>query len=266
MSAYLAIVVGALLLPASGGPPQQLDEAARTMLNMRVTGGALQTWMEMDGDLGLSGMRSVTVESVRSLLDPDIAKLLITRDGWDRPLRVRANGKDSFILISFGADGEPDFNYDEGISIRRAALSPDRDIVWVQGMFVIKPEHPADKAKRAAGELEVIARALHVRFVREDTYPATGVLVPVAELASELESAGGREVPRTDPWGEPYYLWSDGRSYILVSGGSDRALDRAYVDVHDLTTALAGPGPAADDARDIVFANGQPKRWVGAPQ
>ena len=52
-------------------------------------------------------------------------------------------------------------------------------------------------------------------------------------------------------------MWSDGTSYLLVSGGADGLLEGAYVD-----PATLGAGQeTTDPAADIVFADGQFVRW-----
>jgi hypothetical protein len=265
MSVHLPILVAALMLPAAPAPPV-LDAASRTALNMRVTGGALQTFLEMGGDLGLGEKELKTVDAVSEALDPEVRDILQTKDGWGNPLRLRTNGKLAFVLISYGADGLADFKYDLAFAWRRTAPTPNRDAVWTGGMFLAKPVRPGDtgeQVRQASEELQAISGAMRAFLGREGGYPNTAGLRPVDSVAEQLASASGRVVPRTDPWGQPYFIWSDGRDYLVVSGGSDARLDRAYVDAKSPTSALGGPGPAASAEEDILFVDGTPARWVG---
>jgi len=260
MSAHLPILVAALMLPAPPAPPV-LDAASRTALNMRVTGGALQTFLEMGGDLGLGEKELKTVEAVSEALDPEVRDILQTKDGWGNPLHVRTNGKLGFVLISYGADGLADFKYDLAFAWRRTAPTPNRDAVWTGGMFLAKPVRPGDtgeQVRQASEELQAISGAMRAYLGREGGYPNTTGLRAV-ETVAEL----GRSVPSIDPWGQPYFIWSDGRDFLVVSGGSDARLDRAYVDAKSPTSALGRPGPAASAEEDILFVDGAPAKWVG---
>jgi hypothetical protein len=263
MTAHLPILA-ALFLASSAAPPV-LDEASRTALNMRVTGGALQTFVEMGGDLGL-GDKLTTVETVVQAVDPEMRDVLATKDGWGNPLFLRSNGKVGFVLISYGADGQPDFRYDNAFGWRRTAPTPGRDVIWTGGMFLAKPVRPGDSSEQAAQaseEIQSIAGAVRAYVKREGAYPDTAGLRPVSALADQLASASGRTVPTTDPWGQPYFMWSDGRHSLVISGGSDGRLDRAYVDAKSPTSALGRPGPAASAEEDILFVDGIPAKWVG---
>jgi hypothetical protein len=266
MSALLGVLVAALLLAAPGAAkiPRPFDVETQTLLNMRVTGSVLQTYVEMDGELGLEKQRIVTVVSVAPALDPELARQLLPRDGWGRPLQLMPTDAGGFVLISFGADGKADAKYEEGRSWRKAPASSDRDILWTKGFFIQKPERTEDMAKRAATDLQSIAHAMHAFVRAHDTYPATNGLRPLAEIGIQLEQARGKVVPVEDPWGQPYFAWSDGLTYMLACGGSDGHLDRAYVDAKSPTSALGVAGLPAQEGEDLLFANGSLARWVGA--
>ena len=265
MTAHLPILVATLFLPAPATPPP-LDEASRTALNMRVTGGALQTFVEMGGDLGLDEKELKTVEAAAAVLDPEMRDMLQTADGWGNPLRLRTNGKVGFVLISYGADGQPDFNYDLAFAWKRATPTPNRDVVWTGGMFLAKPVRPGDareQIRQASEELQAISGALRVYVTREGAYPDTAGMRTIETVAAPLEAVSGKTLPKTDPWGTPYFVWSDGRDVLVMSGGADGRLDRAYVDAKSPTSALGRPGPAASSEEDILFIDGAPARWVG---
>ena len=262
MTAYL---LAALMLSSPAAPPA-LDAVARTALNMRVTGGALQTFVEMGGDLGLGEKELKTVEGVMEALDPEMRDMLQITDGWGNPLHLRTNGKLGFVLISYGADGQPDFRYDVAFAWRRTAPTPNRDVVWTGGMFLSKPVRPGDareQLQQASEELQAISGALRAYATREGAYPETAGLKAIETLAGPIEAASGKALPKTDPWGMPYFAWSDGRDVLVMSGGSDGRLDRAYVDAKSPTSALGRPGPAASSEEDILFIDGAPARWVG---
>jgi hypothetical protein len=55
-------------------------------------------------------------------------------------------------------------------------------------------------------------------------------------------------LPRVDPWGNPYRLWSDGRSYCLVCGGDDGAIR--------WQPGQEGAGETSAPGADIVFCDG----------
>lgn len=265
MSAHLPILAVAFFLSAPATPPP-LDAAARTALNMRVTGGTLQTFVEMGGDLGLGEKDLKTVEGVLEALDPEMRDMLLTVDGWGNPLHLRTNGKLGFVLISYGADGQPDFRYDVAFGWRRTSPTPNRDVVWTGGMFLAKPVRAGDareQHQQASEELQAISGALRAYVAREGAYPDTAGVRTIETLAAPLEVASRRTLPKTDPWGAPYFVWSDGREVLVMSGGSDGRLDRAYVDAKSPASALGRPAPAESPEDDILFIDGAPARWVG---
>lgn len=81
-------------------------------------------------------------------------------------------------------------------------------------------------------------------------------------LASALEPIYIRSLPRLDGWEHPYLVWSDTKTYFILSGGADGVLDRDYLASVDPTAALAKDSSATTDpTADIVFSDGQFVRW-----
>src|SRR5262245_21509044 len=79
--------------------------------------------------------------------------------------------------------------------------------------------------RKAMADLRAIGTVMESYAVDHNAYPETTGLDPVEELAGRVEPVYIKKLPRTDPWGKPYYVWSTGKQYLVVSGGADRTLD-----------------------------------------
>lgn len=249
------LMLAALLLAAA--PTTKLDPESQTLLNMRVSGAVLASHYERRPMALDSQPRFLTLESLGSELEPEERRLLATRDGWGRPLRAVVGMQRSFALISFGADGKGDVDYEAGLrgelafeAARASSPEPapvDRDIVFVDTDFVQRPERTLDLAERAVMELRSIGTAVEAFAVDSNVYPGpTSGLQTIDAIARSLEPVYIQTVPRLDPWGRPYLIWSDGKSYVLVSAGEDGVVHQSY--------AGGSVGPTGDD---LCFQDGR---------
>jgi type II secretory pathway pseudopilin PulG len=126
---------------------------------------------------------------------------------------------------------------------------------------------PEDLTRKAMADLRAIGTVMESFAVDSNVYPGpTSGLRPIEELAGQVEPVYIRKLPRTDPWGQPYYVWSTGQQYLVVSGGSDATLDLKYESSKAPDDAVASPGPVAKDTDDLVFVNGQFVRWAKGAQ
>ena len=244
-------IAGSVLLAA---PTPKLDPAAQTLLNIRVSAAVLQNYFEREPLSENAEIAISTLDAFAPKLTPEERRLLAPRDGWGRHLRVAVMDPMPFAVLSYGADGEPDRPYEDLVS---GALeiesgrpldpsSPDRDIVFIESTFVQRPERPKDRSERAADELRIIGTALEQFAVDTNVYPATRGLQTIDAIVADLEPIYVKTLPRLDPWGRPYLVWSDGSSYLIVGAGEDGVIEQAY------DGRLVGP--LGDD---VCFMNGQ---------
>ena len=117
--------------------------------------------------------------------------------------------------------------------------------------------------REAMADLRTIGTVMEAFAVDHNAYPGptTGAR-PVEELAKQLEPMYIKKLPRTDLWGKPYYVWSTGKQYLVVSGGADGALDQKYEDSGSPKDAVESPGAIITASEDLVFANGKFVRWL----
>ncbi len=102
-----------------------------------------------------------------------------------------------------------------------------------------------------------VAAALEAYRSKRGRYPAAG---SIGELESALFTEFTSEVPKVDRWGTEfrYVVSRDGKSYRLISAGSDTIFDE---------TSWGTPGPLASSDEDAVVENGRPVRvWTTETQ
>jgi hypothetical protein len=61
--------------------------------------------------------------------------------------------------------------------------------------------------------------------------------------------------------GQEFLYWSDGGSYVIVSGGADGRLDRSYQPPDEETSSIGDGGAQEDPAADVIFWNGSFVQW-----
>ena len=259
MTTFLAFcILAATTTAPTAAPEPTLDPAARTMILMRAASALLFGYEEAGQSLVESEQKLVLGSTVSARIGPELARWLPVKDGWGHPLRFVFNG-DEIGVISFGADGQPDIRYEDPSDSRVGTIpsTPDRDIILANNQFIQKPETPKTSLERAMREIRSIATAMESFAVDNDRYPGpTSGLKTIAAVAGDLEPIYIKTLPRVDPWGQPYWVWSNGKSYIIVSGASDAALDRSYL-VGDAAAPDLKEGVETSDAQaDIVFLDG----------
>jgi len=245
-------------------PTTPLDPQALTLLNVRLAGSVLQTYSDTGAVFPEPYGKLASLDSLKPLLGSELRRELATRDGWGRPLRVLVTDAKHTIIISYGADGVPDMAYEkltESDGRPSEDLDPtstDRDTIAIGGIIVQQPRKPVTLSRQASADIRTIGTAIESFAVDNDRYPGpTGGMQPVDVLVNDLEPIYIKQLPREDPWHRPYYVWSDGTQYVVVSGGADGLLDRSYPEVESLEKGQA----TTDEGADIVFLNGQFVRW-----
>ena len=116
--------------------------------------------------------------------------------------------------------------------------------------------------RRAMAELRSAGTACESFAVDNNIYP--GPVEPIdsfTRVESDLEPLYIRNLPIIDPWGHPYWFWSNTRAYGLVSYGSDGLPDYPYAawgvaDFESLHT-----GTTSQVGGDVVFVDGQFAQW-----
>jgi hypothetical protein len=240
------------------------------MLNTRLSAAVLVTFGEQGGRFEPPFPSLVSLDRFAPTLGGELRRELVPRDGWGLPLKALLIDPETFLLISFGADGVADTDYvkvwslgggfDDDASID--SFSQDRDFVYFNGEFIRRPHAPESADKRALSDVRAIGTAIESFAVDNETYPGpTSGLQPIDAVAGQLEPIYIRTLPRVDPWGQPYRVCSDGEAYVIVSSGLNRTLEADYEVASGLVSEIAAPRARTVQADDIVFVDGQFARW-----
>ena len=130
-------------------------------------------------------------------------------------------------------------------------------------------EPPGVKVARVITDLRSLGTALEAHYVDNNTYPTANekdimvesvALANVERLESQMVNYVRRVSPE-DPWGRPYLYWSSGKSYVLLSTGSDRLIADPQAFLNLLNAASADRAFVRTTNTDcledeIVFAGG----------
>jgi hypothetical protein len=84
------------------------------------------------------------------------------------------------------------------------------------------------RQKRTIAGMRVIGTAVEAYAVDNGTYPMTDGWVVCSELEPLLTPVYVEELPSTDGWNQPLNCLSDGRHYVIASGGRDIEIDGDY--------------------------------------
>lgn len=132
----------------------------------------------------------------------------------------------------------------------------------------LSPADLTDDHKRACSDIRAIGRALDRYAAAQNMYPraqSEDEVTPLDDLRGPVDILG--DVVTHDPWGSPYWYWSDGAKYLIASAGSDCTMD-AWV--HELRAAPKGKAAALEDVcsramafSDVLYVNG---RFCGLPK
>ena len=270
-------IAATLLLAAPAiASDDTLDPAARTIFNLRVASAVLESYQDAHGELPDLGWKPVPASRVTEALGagigPEWRKLLSARDGWGNALEFVMK-KSHYMIISLGADGREDVPYAEifsrnespGREFEAPPDGPERDIVLADGALSQRPEPKRSPGQVAMSEIRAIGTAIEAYAVDNRAYPGpTSGLTTIDAFVGALEPIYIRTLPRVDPWGHPFLVWSDGEHYAVISAGEDGVLDVDSFDSDNggVPDSLEPAGTADPDA-DIVFADGQ---FVKYPQ
>jgi type II secretory pathway pseudopilin PulG len=154
------IVVAIIGIIASMLIPNMLDamqktKQKRTMADMRITGGAMFSWLTDQVGAAAAGQASTeidltdygglkTVEDLQAVLVPAYLQEIPIRDGWKSTYDYYLNTADPhaphvMAIRSQGRDSTPD----GGTSYTVVGFDPteyDQDVVWADGFMVRWPE------------------------------------------------------------------------------------------------------------------------------
>lgn len=268
MKATLVVTAFALtpILAASPlAPEQEPDAADRTMLQMRIAGAVLESYEDAHGRLPDLGDTPVDAARLARALGPAFGHALPDRDGWGNDL-VYAVDPDSYEITSPGADGRidpPPRDASDDSPDFGPAVPPDddpaRDIVYSDGDFDQRPPPREFPGERAMKDMREIALALAVYESRKEAYPGpTRGLWTIDTFAADLEQVYPDTLPRVDPWGHPYLIWSDTTSYLIVCTAADGEPDVPYKEPGALTGGIEDEVvPTFTAEADIVYADGR---------
>jgi hypothetical protein len=267
---HMMILLMLAATPAAAAPPlragEKPDAADRTLLAMRVAGAVLESYQEAHEGLPDLGAKRVPASRVAEALGETFGEALPDRDGWGNGLEFQIDATD-YTITSPGADGYIDDWDKEETRGEPPPDSPERDIVFADGDFEVRPAPREELAERAKADLHWIAIAFELYKGNQNrgagAYPGpTQRLLTVDALAGALESVGVNPIPRTDPWGFPYLVWSDGERYLLVCTGADGRPDVDYDALGDPDGALEVVATTTFvPEADIVLANGELVRY-----
>jgi len=272
----LMLALNATLPLAFPAIAAELEPAERTMLTMRIAEQVFTSYGETHDQLPDLGAKAVGASRVLEALGDEYAtegrRYLTAVDGWKNPLRFVVT-HDHVIIISFGADGRADVEYESVDSPEFVAHfeqgvlrgGPERDIILAGGRFIQRPRLPTSPAKQTMAEIRSIGTAIESYAVDNNVYPTTGGLVVVEAIAADLEPIYIRTLPRMDGWNHPYLFSGDTKHYVIVSPGADGVLEQDYLDlgVPKATLAVGRTATSSPDA-DIVFADGEFVRFPEA--
>lgn len=129
----------------------------------------------------------------------------------------------------------------------------------------IRVHIPPESAFKIGRNTQIIATAVMEYGIDHNTYPVlTDGMADAAALRPLLEPDYLRAFPLTDAWGQRFFYWSNGKSFLVFSTGGD-AEDQSYGaslmnTAEDIRSSIC-TGPGRRPGVDIVFANGEPCVW-----
>ncbi|GEM_PF-786184 len=226
------------------------------LLKLRRWGRALQIGLAFLGLLGFPLGTVISILILVYLFRPGIVLLFSERGPEEftpeevRALRAQASGESAAAVAVIAIAGLFVFIALAGIV---AAIAIPNFLSAVE----------RGKQRRTMADMRAAAAAVEAYAVDNGAYPDART---IDELASLLEPAYIRTMPRTDGWGHPlkYESWLEGEDdeaptlYALGSAGKDGAWERAdLIDTPEGRTR----GPDAD----IVLVNGAFVQWPQGP-
>ena len=241
-------------------------EVIETFLRMRILSAVIET-QAIDGAYPGPTDGLVPVSSLGSQLTARVrSRGGAVRDDWNNPLLFWSDGRD-YLIVSLGSDRTMQFNYSvyppyANVPAGWAGSDPTNDLLIVDGVAYRGPASQTELLRRAMGELRSVGTACESFAVDNNIYP--GPVQPidvVATIATALAPVYIRNLPRVDPWGNPYFFWSDSAHYALVSYGPDGIPDFPYASWGRTEFEAMHAGSTTRFGADLVFVTGEFVQW-----
>ncbi|MCP3982259.1 MAG: hypothetical protein GY716_23385 [bacterium] len=149
-------------------------------------------------------------------------------------------------------------------------------VVCIVGLFTsitLGGDEIRELQKIAAGDVRMIADSVRSYAVVQNKYPGDlAQFTDAAVLEQQLVPDHARALPPLDPWGRPYWYWTNGEHFIVGSGGA-RGMDQKWRT--ELSTDPRGPAVVLQDLCSspgrsaVLFVDGRfcalPKDVTEAP-
>ena len=240
----------------------ELDEhEAWTLTAVHRLTVALDAYAETRGTYPVAGPSPVEAEALRGELEPEFVDSLPLEDGWRSALLYWSDGT-SYVVVSHGPDGEAGSTY----GTLPEVTDPGDDLVIIDGRLAHAPERILQMSergsqKRSMADIRSIAVCFEAYKIDNDALPGapTAGWVEVTEIREHVEPVYIRTLPLEDAWGNPFWIWSDGERYFIVSHGRDGERDADY-------SVVEPAGKRSSFNSDIVMSDGQFLQWPEGPQ
>jgi len=247
-------------------PQASADPVTQTMTAMRLLSTFVVDQRRREGGFRLADGK---LHAAREVLGPQLAVQSpnLTLDGWGHPLWYRA-GRGVHEVISYGADGRADQNYDnQNLYAGRYqpiidALDSRNDLVLIDGRFVRRPFGSRSREFATINAINAIYSASASFAVDNNRFPGSAVVFkPVSEIVADLVPVYIHDMPVNDGWGRPLLYSSNTATFILASFGEDGIPESSYYT--DLLCGLApfDPGPSVVEGGDVVQICGAFTTW-----
>jgi len=273
----LALWLLGSMLPAAAwarrinGPDEVRSDVTDTFLRMRILAAVLDSESAEARPFPGPTPGLVPATVLRDEIEPSHRKYLgSARDAWGHPLLYWSDGR-SFMLLSVGSDGEPEFDYSAEIPFasiprRFTGVDPTSDLIVVDGIAWRGPASQTDLLARAMADLRSLGTAVESYAIDNNVYPGpVAPIAPVETIETDLSPVYIRAMPKIDPWTDAYLYWSDATGYAIVSLGSDGIPDDDYAAWGREEFQAFHPGATAVPGRDIVFVDGAFVQWPLIP-
>jgi len=252
------------------GPASQTELLRRAMGELRSIGTAVEAFA-VDNNIYPGPVTPIDlVTRIEPVVEPIYIRSLPTVDPWGNPFLFWSDTT-FYVLVSYGADGVPDFPYASWGRAEFAAMHAGpttrfgADLVFSNGDFVQWPAvgpGPNDNLRRAMLDLRMAGTAVESFAVDNNVYPGPVEPIYLAErIETTFEPIYIRTLPKVDPWGNPFLFWSDTSHYTLLSYGPDGIPDFPYATWGRAEFDAVHTGLTTRFGADVVFANGQFVQW-----
>ncbi|MBZ5638568.1 MAG: type II secretion system protein GspG [Acidobacteriia bacterium] len=268
--AALVILVTSTAYSSSGAPAPvssiTVDPVAQTMGTMRIVSTLLVDQQRREGVFPLADSRFHRVQDALGP-QPGIQAAKLARDGWGHPLWYRAV-RGTHQLISYGADGSADQNYDDqnlyAARFQPVVDAPDprNDLVLIDARFVRRPFGSRSREFETINAINAIFIASASFAIDNNRYPGSAAeFRPVSELAAELAPTYIQDLPLNDGWGRPLVYASHAGTFVLASFGENGVPEVAYYTDLPCNLQAFGGEVTIDEGGDVVQVCGVFANW-----